>query len=512
MATKKELRGQYILNVLHNIELAGDAYSTAEELYQLCKQKHPSLSEDAFRADKTFLQKEGRIAQEGRRIYLAKTLAYENAAAQFLADILSNNELQSALQDMPASTELTTLTGEQQSAIRMVFGHRLSLILGGAGTGKTTLVRGLIAQAPHRLSSCILCAPTGKVARNLTERTGVQARTVHGALGLRPEENFLGPVHWDLTGLVVIDEASMMTLEMLAGILHKVSPFAHVVLIGDPNQLLSVGAGNVLTDLLALGVPCTQLTICHRQSAQAAALGHNVRHFQECRSLADLRFDNSFYFVPQTDEKRICQAVCCGGAKLYRMGGSTQVLSPFRSSGKLSVSSLNDALRDMLNPAVPANQNPDWPDACFREGDRVMVLENDWQQMVCNGDVGHFYFLSQPGSFGISCPGQRRACWIGENPSDRLSLAYAITVHKAQGSEYDMVILPLVKSFGVMLTRNLLYTAISRARKHVVLVGDPDALEEALRQEPKPRKSQLVAKARMCCVKNDLQKKRCRYA
>lgn len=119
MATKKELRGQYILNVLHNIELAGDAYSTAEELYQLCKQKHPSLSEDAFRADKTFLQKEGRIAQEGRRIYLAKTLAYENAAAQFLADILSNNELQSALQDMPASTELTTLTGEQQSAIRM---------------------------------------------------------------------------------------------------------------------------------------------------------------------------------------------------------------------------------------------------------------------------------------------------------------------------------------------------------------------------------------------------------
>ena len=147
-----------------------------------------------------------------------------------------------------------------------------------------------------------------------------------------------------------------------------------------------------------------------------------------------------------------------------------------------------------------------------KSGARVMVLENDWQQMVCNGDVGHFYFLSQPGSFGISCPGQRRACWIGENPSDRLSLAYAITVHKAQGSEYDMVILPLVKSFGVMLTRNLLYTAISRARKHVVLVGDPDALEEALRQEPKPRKSQLVAKARMCCVKNDLQKKRCRYA
>lgn len=111
-----------------------------------------------------------------------------------------------------------------------------------------------------------------------------------------------------MTGLVVIDEASMMTLEMLAGILHKVSPFAHVVLIGDPNQLLSVGAGNVLPDLLALGVPCTQLTICHRQSAQAAALGHNVRHFQECRSLADLRFDNTSHRLTRSTSVRQCAA------------------------------------------------------------------------------------------------------------------------------------------------------------------------------------------------------------
>lgn len=518
MAAKKELRGQYILNALHHVELSGDTYSTAENLYQLCKQKFPSLSLDVFRADRAFLQTEKYIAQEGRRVYLKKTLAYENTSAQLLAEILSHNSQQHGFKNGTAPARITHLTGEQQAAICMVYRYRLSLILGGAGTGKTTLVRELIAQAPYHLSSCILCAPTGKAARNLTERTGIQARTVHGALGMRPEENFLGPVYWGMTGLVVVDEASMMTLEMLAGILHKVSPVAHIVLIGDPNQLLSVGAGNVLPDLLALGVPCTRLTTSHRQSSCAEALSYNVQNFQVCHKLVDLHFDESFYFVPQSDENMIRQAVCYGGAKLYRTCSSVQILSPFRKSGKLSVHGLNQDLQEQLNPATTENQHPDWPDTCFREGDRVMVLENDWQQMVCNGDVGRFYFHSRPGSFGIACSSGRRACWAEENPSDRLSLAYAITVHKSQGSEYDTVVLPLIKSFGTMLTRNLLYTAISRARKHMILIGDPAALEEALQKEVMPRKSQLVAKVRMCQIhtssisQNNMQGRACCYA
>lgn len=502
MKQKEELRGSYILNALHDVDMRGDAYVSADELYQLCQRERRGLSTDAFLADKAFLMSRNKLAQEGRRIYQKRTFDYENAAAKVLADILPVNDLRAVdtPTDLPAGT--TDLTGEQCAAIDMALSHRLSLILGGAGTGKTTLIQTLACRYDGPLPGIVLCAPTGKAAQNLTQRTGFPARTVHGALGLCPDENFLEPVSWPHTGLVVVDEASMLSLEMLAGILNVVSPLAHVVLVGDPNQLLSVGAGNVLPDLLALGFPRIQLTICHRQSADAEALLYNVLQFRDCRSAWDLHFDNSFYFVPQLNEALIRQAVCTGAAKYDRAGASVQVLSPYREAGKLSVAGLNRDIRELVNPATEANQNPDFPDAFFREGDRVMVKKNDWNQGVCNGDIGRFVFPGpSPTLYGIHCTDGRRAVWYDGYPKTMLELAYAVTVHKAQGSEYDMVILPLTKRFSVMLTRNLLYTAISRAKRHVVLVGDPAALELALQREPRPRKSMLVTKVRMFQVR-----------
>lgn len=503
MEQKEELRGGYILDALHDVDMRGDAYVSVDELYQLCQREQNSLAKDTFLADKAFLMSRHKLAQEGRRVYLRRMLDYENAAARKLADILSANDLRTGEthSDLPAGA--ADLTDEQCAAIDMALSNRLSIILGGAGTGKTTLIQALASQYHGYLSGIVLCAPTGKAARNLTQRTGFPARTVHGALGLHPDEDFLGPVSWPHTGLVVVDEASMLSLEMLAGILNVVSPLAHVVLVGDPNQLLSVGAGNVLPDLLALGVPHTRLTICHRQSVDAEALLHNVLQFRDCHSARDLHFDNSFYFVSQVDETPIRQAVCTGAARYYRAGASVQVLSPYRKAGKLSVAGLNWEIRELVNPATEANQAPDFPDAFFREGDRVMVTKNDWDQGVCNGDIGKFCFYPNISStaYGIHCGDGRHAVWHNGHPKTMLELAYAVTVHKAQGSEYDMVILPLNKRFSTMLTRNLLYTAISRAKRHVVLVGDPDALELALQREPRPRKSMLVTKVRMFQVR-----------
>ena len=505
MEQKEELRGSYILDALHDVDMHGDAYASVDELYQLCQREQRDLSKDVFLADKTFLTGKNKLAQEGRRIYLKRMLGYENAAARALADILSANDLRTAGSFSPTNLPSGTagLTDEQCAAIDMALSYRLSLILGGAGTGKATLVQALASRYDGPLPGIVLCAPTGKAARNLTQRTGFPARTVHGALGLRPDEDFLGPVSWPHTGLVVVDEASMLSLEMLTGIHNVVSRLAPVVLVGDPNQLLSVGAGNVLPDLLALGFPCSRLTICHRQSADAEALLQNVLQFHDCRSARDLHFDNSFYFVPQLDESLIRRTVCIGAAKFYRAGASVQVLSPFREAGKLSVAGLNRNIRELVNPTTEVNRNPDFPGAFFCEGDRVMVTKNDWNQDVCNGDIGQFCFWSNSSSeaYGIRCADGRRAVWYGKSPKAMLELAYAITVHRAQGSEYDMVILPLTKRFSTMLTRNLLYTAISRAKRHVVLVGDPDALELALQREPRPKKSMLVTKTRMFQVK-----------
>lgn len=144
------------------------------------------------------------------------------------------------------------------SAVELALSSRLSLILGGAGSGKTTLVRAIMDHRPSK-NGWVLCSPTGKAARNLTDRTGFQARTVHSALGMHPDEDFLSPVAWAHTDLVIVDEASMMTLEMLAGILCRAPGYCHIVLLGDPNQLLSVGAGNVIPNLLELGVPICRL-------------------------------------------------------------------------------------------------------------------------------------------------------------------------------------------------------------------------------------------------------------
>ena len=235
---------------------------------------------------------------------------------------------------------------------------------------------------------------------------------------------------------------------MLAGILAVVHPACRVVLIGDPHQLLSVGPGNVLPDLLALGVPHIRLSSYHRQADGDSALAYNVREFGSCHSVDDLRFDDSFRFIPLTDDTTIRNCVCRGGINLYRLGADIQVLSPFNHSGLLSSASLNVAFRECLNPATEENTIKD---VFFRAGDRVIIQQNDWEQKVCNGDIGTYYHKSADGVlyYSVACNRDRVAVWGGEgaNPLYRLKLAYVITIHKAQGSEYDTIVLPISKGF-----------------------------------------------------------------
>ena len=212
----------------------------------------------------------GFIHPEGSRLYAVRTWRYENSAAQSLSAILRNPTLYPAILPEKLAVNRLALCQEQRAAVGLALSNRLSMILGGAGCGKSTLIRAIVnTVGPKR--PMVLCAPTGKATRNLTMRTGLIARTAHSALGMHPNKDFLDPVAWDHTELVIVDEASMMTLEMLAGILHRVPSFCRVVLLGDPNQLLSVGSGNVLPDLLALGIPCAHLELNHRQDEDAGA-------------------------------------------------------------------------------------------------------------------------------------------------------------------------------------------------------------------------------------------------
>ena len=496
----KNIHSFYFLKAIDEYSMNGDTYLSEEELYRIAKNIRRSLNYYEFREDLAEQIRLGNIHREGRRVYRTRTWRYEVAVAKILSELLRNNQLsESAYRPFDltdgfcensvvsyGSTKFS-LTDEQKSAVKMGLTHRLSIILGSAGSGKTTLIPELAAGAQNGF---VLCAPTGKAAANLWEQTGFRARTVHSALGRSPEDDFLSPVEWRYTDVVVVDESSMLTLEMLAGVLTAVSAFCRVILVGDPNQLQSVGAGNILQDLNSLGIPYTQLEMIHRQADEQSALAKNIQNFSQCHRLEDLSFDDSFRFVPLALEKDIQQCVCEGAAALYQAAMNLQVLSPYNKSGELSVAKLNAIIRNLVNPASDDNT---LDNVRFRNGDRVMILENDWGQLVFNGDIGRFGMYEEDDGnnfiFWVACSRGRTAGWLGRQELSRLQLGYAITVHKAQGSEYDVVILPITKGFSRLLYRNLIYTAISRAKKNVVLVGEADAINIALQQKAPARKS-----------------------
>lgn len=485
----------YILRTMEDISLNGDAYTTTESLFKVCQRNDRRLSYAPFREDLSFLLRGGRLHLEGQRLYTTYNWRCEQSAAASLANILRAPNL-----DRPELPDKLTvngvqLTAEQCSAVTLALSSRLSLILGGAGTGKTTLIQAIVAHCPSS-SGCVLCAPTGKAARNLTNRTGFEARTVHSALGLRPDDDFLEPVQWPYVSLLVADEASMMTSEMLAGILQRVPKTCRVVLVGDPYQLLSVGAGNVLPDLLALGCPSITLKTTHRQSKNAAGLVHNATRFSVLSSAADLAFDDI-----QLEEKDILAAIRDETVKRYLAGESVQVLSPFNRATDLSVQSLNQAIQPQVNPpfedkhSLKLEKGP-----VFWDSDRVMVTKNDRERRCCNGDVGILRIRSQPyetPDYSVVLPDGRRPTWDDTSGLYHMCTAYAITVHKSQGSEYDTILMPVARKFSSMMIRNLLYTAVSRARKQVILFGELEALDTAMQCVPRKRRSMLVPKTRM---------------
>lgn len=498
-AKKETMRGEYILMALTQHSLNGDAYVQTDEVYAISKRVKPKIGYAEFQEDFRHLVHEGWLCREGSRVYLKDTLRYEESAAKSLADILRSNKM-----PCPSLADVITVMGElpmcdeQMEAVRMALSNRLSIVLGGAGTGKSTLIRAITQYAPKD-GVQVLCAPTGKAARNLAERTGMCVRTVHSALGVTPDDDFLAPVCWSSVGLVVVDEASMMTLGMLAGILSKVSNGCRVVLLGDPNQLLSVGSGNVLPDLLKLGIPYIRLAVNHRQKKGAVELLSNVVGFSSLHDGADLVFGESF-LLHCMDENRVKEALVDEAVGRYLAGERVQVLSPYNTVTELSVAKLNVAIREQVNPAVPGKLS--FGDQ-FRDGDRVIILNNDRERNCSNGDVGVLRILRNDKKdirFCVNLPDGRCPAWDGYGALQNIALAYALTVHKSQGSEYDTILMPIAESFSNMLYRNLIYTAISRARSRVVLYGSMNALSVAIQKPARERRSQLVAKCGMASL------------
>jgi exodeoxyribonuclease V alpha subunit len=379
------------------------------------------------------------------------------------------------------------LADSQEAAIRLALVSKVLVITGGPGVGKTTIVNAILRILAAKGTNLLLCAPTGRAAKRMTEATGFEAKTIHRLLEVDPKIGGFkrgadNPLDCDL---IVVDETSMVDVMLMQALLKAVPDGAALLIVGDIDQLPSVGPGQVLADVIASGaVPLMRLTEVFRQAAQSRIIvnAHRINQGQ-MPELGKPQADSDFYFVaandPETAVPRIVELVKTRIPKRFGLDPirDIQVLCPMNRGG-VGARSLNIELQAALNPAGERKvERFGWT---FAPGDKVMQIENDYDKDVYNGDIGYVTDVD-PDSGELVASFDNRTVTYGFGELDTLVPAYAATIHKSQGSEYPAVVIPVLTQHYAMLQRNLLYTGVTRGKKLVVLVGQKKAVAIAVR-------------------------------
>lgn len=453
------------------------------------------------------VQAEGPGGPEGEsRVYLPELFRAENRVAANLGELLRSQPAVAVPRQEKAlawaeKTLGLSLSPGQREAVRLSLAEKVLVITGGPGTGKTTVTRAITAIFGALKAKMALVAPTGRAAKRLGEATGLPAKTIHRLLEYAPGGFQRGPRHKLEADLLLVDEASMLDITLMACLTAALPAGARLILVGDQDQLPSVGPGRVLGDLVECGaVAVARLTDIYRQAggSQIILAAHQVKAGLAPDS-SDDRDTGDFYFLEESDPAKVLEKVVyLVSRKLPAKLGldplaDIQVITPMRKFD-LGTDNLNRVLGETLNggPGRAITRGG----RRLKTGDKVMQVANNYQSDVFNGDMGVITDID-PESQEATVNFDGRLVAYDFSDLDQLTLAYAITIHKSQGSEFPAVVIPLVRGHYIMLQRNLLYTALTRGRRFVVIVGDRSALARAVANDAQlARYSRLGAKVR----------------
>lgn len=446
-----------------------------------------------------------RLASGEVRIYLPSLYYAEQQAAGKLYQIAVNAEPLSPFDSEDFIEKFESDRGillgtKQRHAIKAALDHGVFIITGGPGTGKTTIINAIIKAYESFEKKVTLCAPTGRAAKRMTEATTRESKTIHRLLEFQGENQFARNGETPLeTDVLIVDEISMVDIVILYRLLDAIKPGTHVIFVGDADQLPSVGPGSVLKDLLDSGlIGSIRLDEIYRQSEQSliAINAHKINH-GEMPTLN--RQDKDFFFIQANGPSGIMAVIKDLVSQrlpdYYQLDPieDIQILSPMKNT-QVGVHALNEMVQEVINPPNQNKIEKRLGKRTFREGDKVMQIRNnynlDWVSKwgeegtgVFNGDIGRITEIDEPSRTLTVLFDQEREVVYDFPTLDELVHAYAVTVHKSQGSEFKAVIMPMIYGPPMLMTRNILYTAITRAKTLVVLVGDKRAMQAMISRD-----------------------------
>ena len=488
-----------ILYTLNKLAESGHCYAVREQLIEKASQL---LEVDALKLEITLdeMIRTDDVIKEDEAIYLPPFYFSETGCAKSMLHLLASDRKirvnpQEIVKKVVSQSEIS-YDEIQMEAINTAISSKIMVLTGGPGTGKTTTTMGIISA--YRMVGCkiLLAAPTGRAAKRMSEATGMEAKTIHRLLEFKPPEGYQKNEDKPLDGdVLILDECSMVDVILMYNLLKAIPEHMSLILVGDTDQLPSVGAGNVLKDVMDSGrIPVVRLTRIFRQ-AQGSRIIMNAHRINKGEAI-DMRGgkESDFFFASKESNEEVVETLvkyCTQNLPRYYHVDAfrdIQVLTPMQR-GTCGAANLNQVLQEAMNPTRIFLHRGGTQ---YRLRDKVMQIRNDYDKEVFNGDIGTVTKVDmEERELTVDFDGRDVVYDVTE--LDELVLAYAVTIHKAQGSEYPIVVMPFTMSHFVMLQRNLLYTGVTRAKKILVLIGEKKAVYYAIKNEKTTERNTKLA-------------------